>query len=158
MDIIDNKYLLKTLVELVRDENIRIVSAGLATANDIKRLTDFASEIIVKEADGRPDMLLGTLAAYHRRLAAVKLPGDFKEITAEIGLKDETKDKLSELLDENKEDDKHEEESDKEYEIVVAEVVYQLEKIAYNLGSVGNHDAAYLVERCVNEIKNVGKI
>ena len=154
MDIIDNEYLLKALAEMVRDENNRIISAGLATPEDIGRLASYAAEIIAKETN-RPNMLLDTLSVYHKILSAIKLPGDFKEISTEVGSKEESKNKLDEVLEDvnKKEDENKEEGFSEEYEIVVAEVINRLEKIAYNLGSRGNHDAAYMVERCVNEIK-----
>ncbi len=161
-NIIDNEYLFKSLIEMVHDENNRIVSSGLASADDIKQLADSVSEGIIKNAlSGEAAIALKDLIKLHKQLSRVKLPGDFVQISARLGdtfdvsinMSGEVKEDKAEI----KEPELSDEDENKDFELIKIETLAKLEKIAYDLGSKGNHTAAFLVERHINEIKDMIK-
>ena len=131
------------------------------------------------------DVLLGILSDLHTKLASVKLPGDFSAIAAdekfykaidipykgekfydipgskkqEENLDTELEEKeLEEVLEEyiESEEEQHTEDCNCMY-CFTSIINTCLKKLAYSLGSSGNHEAAYLVERTIHSIQNFSK-
>jgi len=174
-------YILKSMWEMVRDEGNRIVSLGLASHDDLKKLIEPAVEKAVKHADGSKDFLLKSLAELHGSLKAVYLPGDFEKAG---------EDKLDYLLEaprptpdkapaegvvpedpevegpdpeEEVPGDKPEEtDPEKDLDEVAEEepegihsVLSVLDTLVYKLGTEGNHEGAYKIERVMRKIERL---
>lgn len=75
----NNEYLLKSMIAMVRDEGKRIVSLGLATDDDLRKLSYPIIEIVSK-SEGAEDVLLPALSILYNKLTDVKLPGDFEKV------------------------------------------------------------------------------
>jgi ribosomal protein S27AE len=191
IDLTDKTYILQSLMELIRDENIRIVAQRLATSDEAHKLTKDVSTSIARQIQS-PNVVTGDLVAplslFHRNLAAIKLPGDFQKVAADL------QDTFSIILEplseheleteinpcpscgkekapaEHKPDSKTnihcpscgagvalalipEDELDPEPKQKHAAILARLEKIAYNLGQAGKHEAAYLVERTMHDLE-----
>lgn len=166
----DNDYVVKNLKAMIIDESNRIVSLGLAKGHDISKLVGV---IQGKRLTGEQNF--GAIARLHAQLSVVRLPGDFEKMAADfyqvpknfLGYSGEEfcifPDKKDELKKEHEEDPEliiFEEEPEEEDEALdqmalAAEVSDQLEVIAYKLGSRGDHESAYLVERNIRDIQQL---
>lgn len=138
--VLDDKYLLKSLVELIRGEGTRIVSSGLASGQDMKRAVDQTLDTAMKSV-GKPDEIIHVLSDLHHDLTCVKLPGDFDHLRVEA---------VEEVI----QDEPAVKEIKQSDESVVISV---LETMAYELGKKGNHDAAYIIERAMRDIDEIQK-
>lgn len=137
--VLDDKYLLESLVALIRDEGNRIVASGLATAEEMNR----AAEPILKSAVdnvGNGKAVLKVLSTFHHDLSCIKLPGDFEHIRVEA----------EPIVEEEPVVEPEPEKPEVSDESVVISV---LETMAYELGKTGNHDAAYVIERAMRDIE-----
>ena len=140
--VLNDKYLLESLVALIRDEGNRIVSTGIATSNDM----NLAAAPILKAAIdhvGDKESVLKVLSEFHHDLSCIKLPEDFNHIRVEAVEEPE-----QEIIQEEPIVDVASNES-----IVVS----VLETMAYELGKNGNHDAAYIIERAMRDIGDIVK-
>ena len=182
----NNEYLAKSLMALVRDEGNRIISLGLSSRDNLKKLVESTLQVAVKRAsENGPNILLKTLSELHNDLSSVKLPGDFKKIA--MGMEDkilivldipQEKDKeqifdIPSLLNKEEEPrtkaetdkikaetkEKKEEKEDDAIdmdaikETIKCHIIPKLEKMAYDLGSKGEHKAAYTIERVLRDIE-----
>lgn len=168
-NITDKQYLLQSLAGLVRDENTRIVSLGLATPDEAKKLIESVhSTLVDKHIDAGADAIIDALAFVHRNLSAVKLPGDFQKaacgiqdafcIVLDIPVTEETMEVAPPqegvlVIEPKKDEDK--EKKDEEKEKIKAEIINKLEKVAYSLGQKGAQEAAYAVERTIHELESI---
>ena len=190
----DKKFVVKSLMALVRDESQRIMSLGLASHKELDNLIQPTVQHIIKKAGTNPnsiDVLLGILSDLHTKLASVKLPGDFSVVAADesfynsldVPYTGEKSYDLSNLKEEPSADPEEDskEPEEKELEETLEEYIATeeldveedhaedcggcmycftsavntcLKKIAHSLGSSGNHQAAYLVERTILGINN----
>lgn len=172
---INNEYLAKLLASLVRDEGKRIVSSGLANVDELNCLFKNALGKIVKDKSALNEkLLLDTLSTLHNDLLKVKLPGDFKDVTEEIDEKlvlildvsdimgekstscssDISKNNDESIIEIVLEDPEDEEEGEEDIDKEANEVVSKLQKVAQDLGRIGNHSAAYNIERMIKELTN----
>lgn len=185
----DEQFLIKTFLELIKDEELRIVSAGLAKQKEVVDLFD----PLIKDASSNPFVHYPSqvLSKVHQKLSTVQLPGDFEKLAEDEKEKEKFYDlnNLPELTPKPEKDKLHyvapkTEEAEPEPEEVFEEEPVQeegelscdvgeftigeserlssyiedkLEKIAYSLGTRGEHEAAYLIERKVEEIRNLLK-
>lgn len=136
---IDKGFLLKSLSELVNNEANRIVDSKLVPLNDVKKY-------IVASLSDSGDALKA-LSDLHTELSNTKLPVDTDKFYVSTS-----------------EDNKEEEEMKKELEKVIEEEDNQikelasivkdtLEKVAYLVGSKGDHKAAYIIERYLQTLE-----
>lgn len=150
----DRDFLMGSLVKLVRDEGNRVLHNKLASREDLRCVIE--STIEKMDGEDEADVLVNILSSLHSKLASVKLPGDFKKIAVKKEVAPATnnvaivEDKVEVVQD-----------PIEAQRAVARQVSKELEKIAYSLGNAGNHEAAYLVERAINTIKqaaNKGKL
>ena len=128
------------------------------------------------------DDLVTPLSMFHRHLATVKLPGDFQKVAADlqdtfsivlepIPMEDVDCERAVEKTEKPLPEHDLEsstnthcpscgvglalvpEELDDTPKKSHAEILARLEKIAYNLGQAGKHEAAYLVERTMHDLE-----
>jgi hypothetical protein len=161
-------------MSLVRDEGKRIVASGLASPDEFNGLLKNALREVSNKSDLDKKLLLDALSTLHNDLLRIKLPGDFKKATAELEEKlfiildlPEEQDgeqvyDLSEILntkeiviEEPKEDgeEKEDEDDSAKDKITADEVINKLQKIAYELGRMGDHEGAYKIERMIRKIQ-----
>lgn len=154
-------------MSLVRDESDRIVSLGLAECDVMKDFVESELREVIKCADGDKVVVLGKLTDLHSDLNAIRLPGDFEKTTAPtnqqlreaIGLElppeviTDSIDPSDTLAVEALADDDEEDEEDGSEEIKA--ICSVLDKITYDLGKQGSHEAAYLVERVKFNIESL---
>ena len=164
-NITDKEYILRSFIELVRDENSRIVSQRLATSEEAKKLIDSISTAMVQNIS-TPYDLIEPLAYVHRNLASVKLPGDFEKVACgmqdafSIVLDVPVQDEIAEVVSPQagvlvvEEDEEKKDEKKEKKKKVKSMVLERLEKIAYSLGNKGQHEAAYVVERAMRELES----
>jgi len=179
----DEQFLIKTFLELIKDEELRIVSAGLAQRKEVVGLFD----PLIKDASSNPFVHYPSqvLSKIHQKLSTIQLPGDFEKLAEDEKEKEKfydlsslpeltpksEKDKLQYVTPKSEEPDPEEvfeEEPAQEEgelscdvgEFTIGEserlssyIEDKLEKIAYSLGTRGEHEAAYLIERKMNEIR-----
>jgi len=179
-----DKYILKSMWEMVRDEGNRIVSLGLATHEDLKKFIKPAVQAATKEAGSGDEALLIALGKLYNDLKSVYLQGDFEKLSTasewEAYLleaddeddedEDEEKEKEDEEEEEEKEDDLKEApptpeatggaEEAVEKDLAVPEqglvTIYSiLEEMAYKRGRVGDHEGAYKIERTIRSIERI---
>jgi len=124
-------FLIKSLAALVNEEGQRIVDSNLASIESLKKH-------ISAELNDSKD-LLKSLSALHVKLAAIKLPED----TSELEVEEEMREELEEFI-----------EKDEEIGQLASIVFDTLSKIASLMGAKGNHEAAYKIERAIEEMKN----
>ena len=157
----DRSLLMDSLLQLIYSEGDRVLNSKLASREDLHDVI----EASVKEisAKGEGDFLIDVLSTLHSKLASVKLPGDFKKIAVKKekpAIKEEPANNV--ILEEKMETIEGPTEGQKTViRTIVKKVNKELGKIAYSLGNAGNHEAAYLVERAINTIKqaaNKGKL
>jgi hypothetical protein len=158
----NDEYTLKSIISLVCDENDRIVSLGLATHDDLRKLyVPVLRKAIEKTSDNVRDKsaITNALALLHNDLKSVSLPGDFEKIAELLGsspfdvsedegeeeMKEEMEEKLDEYLQDEEEDD------------MTEDLLSTLGNIAYDLGKSGDHEAAYLIERKIRKMKTNGE-
>lgn len=161
----NDKYLIKSMMSLVRDETKRIESLGLAPQEDLRAFIKQAVQQAIDKVTGGADdsVALETITLLHKNLSAVRLPGDFLKITKSAGekLSDALAiDTTAEELDCTK--DPSVEETLKPGERIagvenqaIKKICSILDHITYMLGSKGNHEAAYLTEKTRFKIENL---
>jgi hypothetical protein len=138
----DDKYIAKSLIEMVRDEGKRIVASGLATRDEVNSFIGH----LVSEASGYDDIgvFIDGVRDLHHCLDSVRLPGDFKKVAGD----NETLEVPEETDAEDSSDDTFALAYNKHRDYILE----KLASVVYEFGSNGNHEAAYLVERAINEI------
>jgi len=184
--VFNNEYLTKLLISLVYDEGKRIVSSDLASANEFNGLLKSALRNVSNSKSAlNKKMLLDTLSTLHNDLLKIKLPGDFKNVTAEFTEKlllilDIPEENLSEkpncnihdiletkndgieeereiikviINDEDKETVDEDKETIDEDKKKAKNIISKLQKIAHELGRIGDHSTAYSIERIIRKIK-----
>lgn len=155
----NDEYLLKSMMSLVRDESDRIVSLGLAEHDVLKRFVESELHGVINRADGDKGVVLGKLTDLHNGLNSIRLPGDFEKATKSanqqlldiIGLEPlsetDTEDTATEPAPQADAEDEDNGSED------IKAICSVLERITYELGKNGRHEAAYLVERTLYKIE-----
>jgi hypothetical protein len=155
---------------MIKEENKRIASLGLASEKELSFFLDKVSNKIMKNAKE----MQNALCILHDKLKSVKLHGDFVkmaqclredfvvllDIPFEESLLPEKMIIIEKNEEENKDKEKLDEEDDSDEKIKEALyecIVPRLNKIAYDLGSKGNHKAAYIIERYTMKIEEILK-
>lgn len=194
----NDEYTLKLTCDMIRNEKDRIVSMGLATNGDLKRLID----PIIQQANN--ETLLVVLNNLYNNLKSICLHGDFEKLSSKNNLMEslfgddepigigrrgppgsgpnpkcplkKKKEEDSEKESKDKKDSDKESEKDEDdartpeitsgAEEAVEEglatpesglvTIYStLENMAYRLGTIGNHETAYKIERTIRNIKYI---
>ena len=170
-NITDKQYLLQSMAGLVRDENARIVSLGLATPDEAKKLIESVQSALLSDhLDVGPDTIINALAFVHHNLSTVKLPGDFQKVACgmqdafcivvdipvekEVAKIETPQEGIIVIEPKDEKEDKKSKKKEK-IEKVKASIIERLEKIAYGLGQKGGHEAAYAVERTIRELESM---
>lgn len=152
----NDEYLLKSMMSLVRDESDRIVSLGLAEHDVLKRFVESELHGVINRANGDKGVVLGKLTDLHNGLNSIRLPGDFEKATKSanqqlldiIGL--EPLSETDTVTEPEMQADVEDEDNGSEDIKAICSV---LERITYELGKNGRHEAAYLVERTLYKIE-----
>ena len=175
--IFDNpEYVTKQLLSLISDEGKRIVSASLATGDDLRRVIEPVIKLAVNRSTANANILINTLGLLHDILSDVKLPNDFGDASDSVSKvvlvlnpddsisnvlnKDEKQEeedkKIEEKVEENEENedkvDEQEEQDCIEFKNNARLAVKKLEKLASDFGRQGEHERAYIIEKALREI------
>ena len=143
-----NDYIQQSIRDMVNREADRIVSLKLATSENINK---FVSAHI-DEQNGDQETFIKSLAKVHSSLSEVYLPGDFEKIAGEL---------LSSPQPEAQEKQPDEEDAEEKdlSEVATEEpeglftVLNSLNSLIYKLGTNGEQEKAYQVERMVGRIE-----
>lgn len=143
---LNDKHLVESLIALIRKEEDRIISTGIATSNEMNLAAAPVLEAVVDNVGNRSDILV-TLADFQYDLSCIKLPEDFEHI------------RVKAEVDPDPIVVEPEPKSDLAVDAVSDEsiILSVLETMAYELGKRGNHDAAYIIERAMRDIDEIKK-
>lgn len=134
--LIDKDFVAESLLSLIEEERDRIVYSNVMSEIDCdNRLRGFIIDLYKNASNSKDDLVL-ELTKLYDCMKSVKLAGD-------------TFGKIEEEPDQPKENDKSVVTAD----TIINLVVDRLDSIVADLGSSGNHKAAYEVEKTIRNIR-----
>ena len=138
-------FVYDSLLSLIDEERNRIVTAGLINAETCDRALATFLQKIADEQYMTKDEAVSKLTDLYDSMHSIKLAGD--RLTEDTTAPNATSTPAPEFIEV--------EETDEQVKQAGAlESIEQLERVAYKLGSCGNHKAAYEVEKVINQLKS----
>lgn len=132
-------FVYDSLLSLIDEERSRIVEAGLIAPITCDRVLAGFLQKIASEQYMTKDEAISKLTDLYESMRSIRLAGDkFGEESAPAA---------PEVLE-------VEESVQVKSALEALESIEQLERVAYKLGSCGNHKAAYEVEKVINQLKS----
>lgn len=134
---------------MVADESGRIISLGLAPKDDLHLLVEKTLDDIAVNNESKA---FDILASLHEDLSAIKISGDFEKIRPPVVDKNDDL-TVSPDIDHKATTINNIINIQEDVEII-NKICSNLHDIAYKLGSKGEHEAAYMVERSIISIES----